>query len=75
MLKTLDQLQEKESAIILKVKGEGAFRHRIVEMAPLQNPVDYALMGYNVSLRQEEAALIEVISEAEYQKQTQKASY
>ncbi len=88
MLKTLDQLKETESAIILKVRGEGAFRHRIVEMgfvagtkvtslkkAPLQNPVDYALMGYNVSLRQEEAALIEVISEADYQKQEQKTSY
>lgn len=76
---TLDTLQEQESAIIVRVGGEGAFRHRIVEMgfvagtkvtslkkAPLQNPVDYAIMGYNVSLRQEEAELIEVLSEEAY---------
>lgn len=81
MLRTLNQLKEQESGIIVNVRGEGALRHRIVEMgfvagtkvtslkkAPLQNPVDYSLMGYNVSLRQEEALLIDIVSEADYHK-------
>ncbi len=71
----LSDLQNGETGIILKVFGYGAFRKRITEMgfvkgkivrviknAPLQDPVEYKIMGYNVSLRRSEAALIEVIS-------------
>lgn len=71
---TLLDLQEGESGIITKVKGRGAFRKRIMEMgfvigknvtvgkkAPLKNPIEYTLMGYNVSLRNSEADLIEVV--------------
>ncbi len=71
----LSDLHDKDTAIITKVIGEGAFRKRITEMgfvkgkvvkvikkAPLQDPVEYEIMGYNVSLRRSEAALIEVIS-------------
>ncbi len=60
--------------MITKVKGRGAFRKRITEMgfvkgrevavvkaAPLQDPVQYKIMGYHVSLRQSEAQLIEVV--------------
>lgn len=70
---TLNELLQGESAIITKVKGRGAFRRRIMEMgfvagkkvtairkAPLQDPVEYSLMGYNLSLRNSEAMLIEV---------------
>ena len=71
----LSGLQNGEIGVIVKVKGRGAFRKRITEMgfvkgksvkviknAPLQDPVEYEIMGYNVSLRRSEAALIEVTS-------------
>lgn len=61
--------------MIVKVMGHGAFRKRIVEMgfikgkvvkvilnAPLQDPVKYKIMDYEVSLRRSEAATIEVVS-------------
>jgi ferrous iron transport protein B len=70
----LSELQEKEKGIILKVKGRGAFRRRILEMgfvsgkeiqvvkrAPLKDPIEYSIMGYNLSLRESEAELIEVL--------------
>ncbi|MCF8386957.1 MAG: ferrous iron transport protein B [Bacteroidales bacterium] len=70
---TLLDLQQGERAVITKVKGRGALRKRIMEMgfiagkeiivgkkAPLKNPVEYTVMGYNVSLRNSEAGLIEV---------------
>ena len=57
------------------VLGHGGFRKRIIEMgfikgkeievllnAPLQDPVKYKLMGYEVSLRHQEAEMIEVVS-------------
>ncbi len=70
----LEELQSKESGIIVKVRGEGAFRKRITEMgfvrgqkvtviknAPFKDPVEYSIMGYKVSLRRAEASLIEVL--------------
>ena len=70
----LADLKNGDRAIILKVKGRGAFRKRIMEMgfiagkqviviknAPLRDPVEYNVMGYNISLRRSEASLIEVI--------------
>ena len=70
----LADLKNGDRAIILKVKGRGAFRKRIMEMgfiagkqviviknAPLRDPVEYNVMGYNISLRRNEASLIEVI--------------
>jgi ferrous iron transport protein B len=72
----LEELQNKESGIILKVRGEGAFRKRITEMgfvkgqkvtvvknAPFKDPVEYSIMGYKVSLRRAEASLIEVTTD------------
>ncbi len=72
---TLAELQTDQSGIITKVKGRGAFRKRITEMgfikgetvkviknAPLKDPVEYSIMGYEISLRRSEAALIEVIT-------------
>jgi ferrous iron transport protein B len=74
----LSDLATGESAIITKVLGHGAFRKRITEMgfvkgkkvqviknAPLLDPVEYEIMGYNVSLRRSEAQLVEVVSEEE----------
>lgn len=73
---TLFDLNLGERAIITKVKGRGAFRKRIIEMgfivgkeiivvkkAPFKDPVEYNIMGYNVSLRNTEAKLVEVISD------------
>lgn len=71
---TLNELKSGETAIILKIHGHGAFRKRVIEMgftrgrkitevmsAPLRDPIKYSLMGYEVSLRRSEAALIEVL--------------
>lgn len=75
---TLADLYNYQTGIITKVKGRGAFRKRITEMgfvrgksvkviknAPLRDPVEYNIMGYEVSLRRSEAALIEVITPEE----------
>jgi ferrous iron transport protein B len=72
----LSDLHTGQIAVIAKVGGHGGFRKRIVEMgfikgkkikvvlnAPLRDPIEYELMGYKISLRREEAALVEVISE------------
>jgi ferrous iron transport protein B len=77
----LSDLKVGESGVITKVKGYGAFRKRITEMgfvfgttvkvikkAPLQDPIEYELMGYRVSLRNSEAELIEIVSENEAEK-------
>ena len=71
----LSELKTGEKGIIVKVQGHGGFRKRIIEMgfirgkevevllnAPLQDPVKYKLMGYEVSLRHQEAEMIEVVS-------------
>lgn len=73
-MKTLYDLKQGESGVIVKVRGRGAFRNRIIEMgfvvgkevtslksAPLLDPVDYQIMGYEVSLRKQEAELIDVV--------------
>ena len=74
----LSELKTGDEGLIIKVLGHGGFRKRIVEMgfvkgqkvevllnAPLQDPVKYRLMGYEVSLRHDEAALIEVAPSSE----------
>ena len=71
----LSDLRTGQQAVIVKVKGHGGFRKRILEMgfvkgqevevllnAPLQDPVKYKVMGYEVSLRRQEAEMIEVES-------------
>lgn len=76
----LSELKTGEYGVIVKVLGHGGFRKRIVEMgfikgkvvevllnAPLQDPVKYKIMGYEVSLRHNEAEMIEIISPSEAQ--------
>lgn len=71
----LSELRTGEKGIIVKVMGRGAFRKRIIEMgfirgkevdviqnAPLKDPIHYRVMGYDVSLRRNDAAMIEVVS-------------
>lgn len=75
----LSELRTGEKGVIVKVMGRGAFRKRIIEMgfirgkmvdviqnAPLKDPIHYKVMGYDVSLRRSDAALIEVVSETEF---------
>ena len=72
----LSELKTGEKGVIVKVYGYGGFRKRIIEMgfvrgknvevlqnAPLQDPVIYKLLGYEVSLRHQEADMIEVVRE------------
>ena len=74
----LSELKTGERGVIVKVYGHGGFRKRLIEMgfvkgnkvkvilnAPLRDPIEYEVIGYKISLRREEAAKIEVISEAE----------
>ena len=74
----LSELKTGERGVIVKVNGHGGFRKRIIEMgfvrgnkvkvilnAPLRDPIEYEIIGYKISLRREEAAKIEVISESE----------
>jgi ferrous iron transport protein B len=82
----LSELTTGEEGIIIKIQGHGAFRKRITEMgfikgkkikviknAPLQDPVEYELMGYHVTLRHAEAALIEVVTGKEMNEQSGQA--
>ena len=76
----LSELKTGESATILKVLGHGGFRRRIMEMgfvrgqrvevllnAPLEDPIGYKIMGYDISLRRSEADMVVVLSDAEVQ--------
>lgn len=78
----LSELRTGEKGVIVKVMGRGAFRKRIIEMgfirgkevtvvqnAPLKDPIHYRVMGYDVSLRRSDAALIEVVSAAEFEEE------
>ena len=69
----LSDIKPGETAVVTKILGHGAFRKRVMEMgfvrgrevtmilnAPLQDPIKYKLMDYEVSLRRAEANLIEV---------------
>jgi len=71
----LSDLKTGESAVVIKVQGHGGFRRRILEMgfvrgqrvvavlnAPLRDPIKYRIMGYEVSLRRSEAAMVEVLT-------------
>lgn len=71
----LSDLKTGENAVVVKVSGHGSFRKRITEMgfikgspvkavmnAPLKDPIEYEIMGYRISLRREEAAMIEILS-------------
>ncbi len=74
----LSDLKTGQQGIIVKVHGHGAFRKRIIEMgfvkgktvdvllnAPLHDPVKYKVMGYEVSLRRQEAEMIDVVETEE----------
>ena len=79
----LSELKTGEKGVIVKVLGHGGFRKRIVEMgfikgktvevvlnAPLRDPIKYRVLGYEISLRRQEAEMIEVVSEQEAREQS-----
>ncbi len=72
----LDQLNASEQATVVSVHGEGAVRRRLMDMgltkngkiyvrklAPLGDPIEITLRGYELTLRKKEASLILVEKE------------
>ena len=72
-MKTLRDLKKGESAKVVKLHGEGAVRRRIMDMgitkgveiyvrkvAPLGDPVEVTVRGYELSLRKADAEMVEV---------------
>ena len=72
-MKTLKEVRIGESAIIKRLHGEGALKRRIMDMgltkgtevyvrkvAPLGDPLELTVRGYELSLRKEDAQWIEV---------------
>ncbi|MBR2590040.1 MAG: ferrous iron transport protein A [Clostridia bacterium] len=70
---TLKEVKIGESCTVKRIHGEGALKRRIMDMgitkgveiyvrkvAPLGDPVEITLRGYELSIRKEDAALIEV---------------
>ena len=71
MLKTLDQFKVGETGLIKKVEGEGRVRRRLFDMgvtpgasvylrkkAPLGDPLEVTIRGYELTLRKVEAKLV-----------------
>ncbi len=70
---TLDELKIGQSAKIVSVGGEGSLRNRLIDMgliphtkltlrkvAPMGDPIEIHIRGYELTLRLEDAAKIEV---------------
>lgn len=73
MSKLLSDFAVGESGVIKSVKGEGRIRRRLFDMgvtpgaeltmrkkAPLGDPIEITLRGYELTLRKDEAACVEV---------------
>lgn len=73
-MKLLSQLGVGEKGIVKSVQGEGAVRRRLFDMgitpgaeiylrkkAPLGDPIEIALRGYELTLRKAEAAHVEIL--------------
>lgn len=76
MEKRLSDLEPGDKGIVTKVIGTGATRRRMLDMglvkdteitvvrrAPLGDPVEFLLKGYNLSLRKDEAEKVYVLVE------------
>ena len=72
-MKTLKDIKVGESATVIKLEGQGAVRRRIMDMgitkgvnikvckvAPLGDPIEIKVRGYQLSLRKDDAQMIEV---------------
>ena len=73
MKKNLDQLKPGESGIVVNVSGAGALRRRLLDMgitphtkimlrkvAPMGDPLELNLRGFDMSIRKADAQLIEL---------------
>ena len=71
MLKKLDEFKVGETGLIKKVEGEGRLRRRLLDMgvtpgatvylrkkAPLGDPLEVTIRGYELTLRKSEACLV-----------------
>ena len=72
-MKTLREVKVGETATVVKIHGEGATKRRIMDMgltkgtevyirkvAPLGDPVEITIRGYELSIRKADAELIEI---------------
>lgn len=72
-MRTLKEAKVGETAKIVKLHGEGAVKRRIMDMgitkgvevtvrkvAPLGDPIELSVRGYELSLRKADAAMIEI---------------
>lgn len=72
-MKTLKDVPVGETCRVIKLHGEGAMKRRLMDMgltrgtdiyvrklAPLGDPMELTLRGYELSLRKEDAAQVEV---------------
>ena len=72
-MKTLREVKVGQTATVVKLHGEGATKRRIMDMgltkgtevyirkvAPLGDPVEITIRGYELSIRKADAELIEV---------------
>ena len=73
VMRTLSQVKVGETARVVKLHGEGALKRRIMDMgitkgvelyirkvAPLGDPMEIAVRGYELSLRRADAEMVEV---------------
>ena len=78
----LSELQTGESGVVVRVAGHGAFRKRIIEMgfikgmevtavlnAPLNDPIKYRIMNFEVSLRRSDADKVEIVTPEEAERE------
>lgn len=72
-MKTLKEAKVGDTVRVLKLHGEGAVKHRIMDMgltkgvsvqirkvAPLGDPIEVTVRGYELSIRKADAGMIEV---------------
>ena len=72
-MKTLRQVKVGETVTVVKLHGEGAVKRRIMDMgltkgtevyirkvAPLGDPVEVTVRGYELSIRKADAEMIEI---------------
>ena len=72
-MKTLEELAPGQSGRIVRLRGEGAVKRRIMDMgltkgtvakvrriAPLGDPIELTVRGYELSMRRSEAAEVEI---------------
>ena len=73
-MKTLKDVKVGETAVVVRLHGEGAVKRRIMDMgltrgtdvhvrkvAPLGDPMELTVRGYELSVRKADAEMIEVL--------------